>query len=197
MLVSVRSGSPISMPGMMDTILNLGLNEKTVEALSCLCEDERFAWDSYRRFIQMYSSVVMKMNSSLLEVYLEDYKNQKNYSYDSEIQAEEWKKIVQHFKEAILQDTGKLFPEDSWEQLWTAIEAVFKSWNNPRALVYRDMNNSKSDIGTAVNIQAMVFGNRGGIAQQEWFSQGTPPREKKLCLENFLSMPKGRMWLQV
>ena len=191
LLVSVRSGSPISMPGMMDTILNLGLNEKTVEALSCLCEDERFAWDSYRRFIQMYSSVVMKMNSSLLEVYLEDYKNQKNYSYDSEIQAEEWKKIVQHFKEAILQDTGKLFPEDSWEQLWTAIEAVFKSWNNPRALVYRDMNNSKSDIGTAVNIQAMVFGNRGGDCATGVVFTRNPSTGEKALFGEFLVNAQG------
>ena len=162
LLVSVRSGAPVSMPGMMDSILNLGLNEKTVEALAHLCNDERFAWDTYRRFIQMYSSVVMQMNSSLLEVHLEDYKNQKKYSSDSQIKAEEWKQIVPAFKEAILQDTGQLFPEEAWEQLWTAISAVFKSWNNPRAIVYRNMSESPSGImGTAVNIQAMVFGNRG------------------------------------
>ena len=161
LLFSVRSGASVSMPGMMDTILNLGLNENVVGALARLCQDERFAWDTYRRFIQMYSSVVMKMNSSLLEVYLEDYKNQKGYSEDSEIKAEEWKSIVPYFKEAVLQDTGRLFPEDPWEQFWAAVEAVFKSWNNSRALVYRDMNHAQTFLGTAVNIQTMVFGNRG------------------------------------
>ena len=161
LLLSIRSGAAVSMPGMMDTILNLGFSEKGVQALSRLSQDERFAWDTYRRFIQMYSSVVMNMNGSLLEVYLEDYKNQRNYSDDSEIKAEEWKPIVQHFKESILQGTGCLFPEDPWEQFWSAVKAVFNSWNNPRALVYREMNGEKAGLGTAVNIQAMVFGNQG------------------------------------
>ena len=161
LLLSVRSGAPISMPGMMDTILNLGLNKKKVRALGRICEDERFAWDSYRRFIQMYSSVVMNMNTSLLDVYLEDYRNQKKYSYDSELKAKEWQHVVQYFKEAILQNTGQVFPEDPWEQLWAAIQAVFKSWNNPRALVYREKETIQKAKGTAVNVQVMVFGNRG------------------------------------
>lgn len=161
LLLSVRSGAPVSMPGMMDTILNLGLNEKKVRALSHMCQDERFAWDSYRRFIQMYSSVVMKMNASLLEVYLEDFKNQKKYSYDSDINAKEWQCIVQHFKEAILQNTGRIFPEDPWDQLWTAIQAVLKSWNNPRAIIYREKKSTQKAKGTAINVQVMVFGNRG------------------------------------
>ena len=191
LLLSVRSGASVSMPGMMDTILNLGLNENTVKALSRLCDDERFAWDTYRRFIQMHSSVVMKMNSSLLEVYLEDYKNQKHYSEDSNIQAKEWKTIVQHFKEAILQDTGQLFPEDPWEQFWTAIEAVFKSWNNPRALVYRDMNGAQAGLGTAVNVQAMVFGNRGkDCATGVVFTRNPSTGEKNLFGE-FLVNAQG------
>ena len=191
LLVSARSGAPISMPGMMDTILNLGLNEKTVKALGKLCADDRFAWDSYRRFIQMYSSVVMGMNPSLLEVYLEDYKNQKNYSYDSDIQAEEWQSIVQYFKELILQDTGCLFPEDPWEQLWTSISAIFKSWNSPRAIVYRDMNTASNQLGTAVNIQAMVFGNRGkDCATGVVFTRNPSTGEKKLFGE-FLVNAQG------
>ena len=191
LLISARSGAPVSMPGMMDTILNLGLNEKTVKALGQICADDRFAWDSYRRFIQMYSSVVMGMNSSLLEVYLEDYKNQKGYSYDSDIEAKEWKRIVQYFKELILQDTGQLFPEDPWDQLWTSISAVFKSWNSPRALVYRDMNKVQSQIGTAVNIQAMVFGNRGqDCATGVVFTRNPSTGEKSLFGE-FLVNAQG------
>ena len=191
LLISVRSGSPVSMPGMMDTILNLGLNENTVEALGLSCKDERFAWDSYRRFIQMYSSVVMKMNSSLLDVYLEDYKNQKDYSYDSEIKAEEWKKIVQYFEETILQDTGKIFPEDPWEQLWAAISAVFKSWNNPRAFVYRSMNDAHKVLGTAVNIQAMVFGNRGEDCATGVVFTRNPSSGEKALFGEFLINAQG------
>ncbi|MCY4321742.1 MAG: pyruvate, phosphate dikinase [Bdellovibrionaceae bacterium] len=191
LLLSVRSGATISMPGMMDTILNLGLNEHTVKALSELCNDERFAWDNYRRFIQMYSSVVMKMNSSLLEVYLEDYKNQKNYFSDSEISAEEWKQIVYQFKESILQNTGQLFPEDSWEQLWTAISAVFKSWNNPRAVTYRKMNGENSSDGTAVNIQSMVFGNRGNNSATGVVFTRNPSTGEKSLFGEFLQNAQG------
>ena len=191
LLLSVRSGAVLSMPGMMDTILNLGLNEKTVKALAQLCQDERFAWDSYRRFIQMYSSVVMKMNSSLLEVYLEDYKNQYNRLSDSEISAEEWKSIVSYFKEAVLQDTGKVFPEEPWEQLWNAVSAVFRSWNNPRALIYRQMNGAGNEQGTAVNVQAMVFGNRGeDCATGVVFTRNPSTGEKKLFGE-FLQNAQG------
>ena len=191
LLLSVRSGAVVSMPGMMDTILNLGLNENTVKALAELCQNERFAWDSYRRFIQMYSSVVMKMNSSLLEVYLEDYKNQKSYPNDSDISAEEWKQIVPQFKESILQNTGQLFPEDPWEQLWTAISAVFKSWNNPRALVYRNMNGTDSQYGTAVNIQAMVFGNRGNNCATGVVFTRNPSTGEKALFGEFLQNAQG------
>ncbi|MCZ0933031.1 MAG: pyruvate, phosphate dikinase [Oligoflexia bacterium] len=191
LLLSVRSGAAVSMPGMMDTILNLGLNEDAVKALVELCEDERFAWDSYRRFIQMYSAVVMKMNSSLLEVQIEDYKNQKNYSCDSDISAEEWKQIVSQFKESILQNTGQLFPEDPWEQLWTAISAVFNSWNNPRALVYRNRNGTDSRWGTAVNIQAMVFGNRGNNCATGVVFTRNPSTGEKALFGEFLQNAQG------
>ena len=191
LLVSVRSGAPISMPGMMDTILNLGLNSKTVEALSELCQDSRFAWDSYRRFIQMYSNVVMGMNASLLEAYLEDFKNQKSYTRDADMQTEDWKEIVAQFKETILQDTGKVFPEDPWEQLWEAIAAVFKSWNNPRACIYRKMNNETDCMGTAVNVQAMVFGNRGDDCATGVIFTRNPSTGEKSLFGEFLVNAQG------
>ena len=191
LLLSIRSGAAVSMPGMMDTILNLGLNDTTVKVLGDLCQDERFAWDSYRRFIQMYSSVVMKMNSSLLEVHLDDYKKQKSYQFDSDLSAEEWKQLVSSFKEAILQNTGQLFPEDPWEQLWTAIEAVFRSWNNPRALVYRQMNGASSEIGTAVNVQAMVFGNRGEDCATGVVFTRNPSTGEKVMFGEFLQNAQG------
>ena len=161
LLLSVRSGAAASMPGMMDTILNLGLNQKTVEGLSRLSQDPRFAWDSFRRFIQMYSNVALGMNMSVMEVYLDDYKSQNGFSSDTDIPAENWKAIAARFKDMILRDTGHVFPEDPWEQLWQATAAVFRSWNSPRALVYRQKNGAAHGAGTAVNIQAMVFGNRG------------------------------------
>ena len=162
LLVSVRSGAPRSMPGMMDTVLNLGLNEKTLQGLIRHSENPVFAYDTYRRFLQMYSDVVMGMNGSLLEVWLEDYKNQKGYSSDTDMTVKDWQTAVRHFKETILQDTGEVFPEDPMEQLLSAVSAVFKSWNNPRAVTYRQMEGTPHRSGgTAVNIQSMVFGNRG------------------------------------
>ena len=191
LLVSVRSGAPESMPGMMDTILNLGLNEKSTEILGCLCRDGRFAWDSYRRFVQMYSSVVMGMNSSLLDVYLEDYKSQNNRPLDSRISVEEWRAIVSHFKEAILQKTGLLFPEDPWEQLWRAISSVFKSWNSMRARAYREMKSLSEDLGTAVNIQAMVFGNRGESSATGVLFTRNPSTGAKSLFGEFLLNAQG------
>lgn len=161
LLVSVRSGSRASMPGMMDTILNLGLNEKTVEGLAKASNNPRFAWDSYRRFIQMYSNVVMDMNHSLLEVTLEDVKAEKGYTKDTDMKAEDLKKLVTQYKKMILESTGQAFPEDPKQQLWGAITAVFKSWMNNRAITYRRLNDIPESWGTAVNVQAMVFGNMG------------------------------------
>lgn len=161
LLFSVRSGARASMPGMMDTILNLGLNDQTVEGLAKASNNPRFAWDSYRRFIQMYSDVVMGMNSSLLEVTLEDLKEEKHYKLDTEMTVDDLKLLVKKFKEMVLQSTGKQFPTDPWEQLWGAISAVFYSWNTPRAITYRELHDIPAAWGTAVNVQSMVFGNMG------------------------------------
>ncbi len=161
LLVSVRSGARASMPGMMDTILNLGLNEQTVEGLAKSSKNPRFAWDSYRRFIQMYSDVVMGMNASMLEVTLEDLKETKQYKLDTDLTAEDLKVLVKKFKDLVRSSTGQAFPSDPMEQLWGAISAVFKSWNTARAMTYRELHEIPAWWGTAVNIQAMVFGNRG------------------------------------
>lgn len=161
LLVSVRSGARASMPGMMDTILNLGLNDQTVEGLAQASKSPRFAWDSYRRFVTMYSNVVMGMNTSLLEVVMEDLKEDKGYKLDSELTAEDLKSLTLKYKKQILESTGKSFPNDPFEQLWGAIAAVFKSWNSPRAHTYRNLNGYPSSWGTAVNVQSMVFGNMG------------------------------------
>lgn len=161
LLVSVRSGARASMPGMMDTILNLGLNDQTVEGLAKSSNNPRFAWDSYRRFIQMYSDVVMGMNSSLLEVTLEDLKAEKGMHLDTELTADDLKKLVKKFKDLVQQMTGQSFPADPMEQLWGSINAVFKSWNTARAITYRELHDIPAAWGTAVNVQSMVFGNLG------------------------------------
>lgn len=161
LLVSVRSGARASMPGMMDTILNLGLNDQTVEGLAKSSNNPRFAWDSYRRFIQMYSDVVMGMNGSLLEVTLEDLKDEKGYKLDTEMTVEDLKHLTKKFKELVQNTTSKAFPADPWEQLWGAVSAVFLSWNTPRAITYRELHNIPASWGTAVNVQSMVFGNMG------------------------------------
>ncbi len=161
LLVSVRSGSRASMPGMMDTILNLGLNDQTVEGLAQVSGQPRFAWDSYRRFVQMYSNVVMGMNHSLLEVTLEDLKHSKGLKEDSDLAVEDLKALVQAFKKQVQESTGKSFPSDVKEQLWGAIAAVFRSWNTARAVTYREIHGYPDHWGTAVNIQSMVFGNMG------------------------------------
>ncbi len=161
LLVSVRSGARASMPGMMDTILNLGLNDETVNALAQTSGQPRFAWDSYRRFIQMYSNVVMGMNGSLLEVILEDLKEEKGYKLDTDMTVDDLKKLVVKGKDLVKQTTGQNFPNDPWDQLWGAISAVFHSWNTARAITYREIHGIPGDWGTAVNVQSMVFGNRG------------------------------------
>lgn len=161
LLFSVRSGARASMPGMMDTILNLGLNDQTVEGLAKSSNNPRFAWDSYRRFIQMYSDVVMGMNSSLLEVTLEDMKEEKHYKLDTELTVDDLKKLVKKFKELVHQMTGQNFPTEPWEQLWGAVSAVFSSWNTARAITYRELHSIPASWGTAVNVQSMVFGNMG------------------------------------
>ena len=161
LLVSVRSGARVSMPGMMDTVLNLGLNDQTVEGLASASGDERFAWDSYRRFIQMYSDVVLGLDHGAFEEALEIAKEDKGFHLDTELSAEDWKALVAEFKGLVESEWGKPFPQDVHDQLWGAIGAVFGSWQSERAKVYRRLNDIPGGWGTAVNVQAMVFGNMG------------------------------------
>ena len=161
LLVSVRSGSRASMPGMMDTVLNLGINDATAEGLAKKSGDDRFAWDSYRRFIQMYGSVVLGISHDLFEDALDDARDDAGVMEDTELDADALKTLVETYKQLILEETGEVFPEDARTQLWGAIRAVFNSWMNQRAITYRRLNNIPREWGTAVNIQAMVFGNMG------------------------------------
>jgi pyruvate, orthophosphate dikinase len=161
LLVSVRSGSVFSMPGMMDTILNLGMNDETVAGLAALTNNPRFAYDSYRRFIQMFSNVVLDINVYYFEQLLEETREEKGYSTDPEMTAEDWKEVIEGYKGIVKKHTRKVFPQDPKEQLFLAINAVFDSWNNQRAIVYRRLNKIPDHLGTAVNIQSMVFGNMG------------------------------------
>ncbi len=161
LLVSVRSGSRVSMPGMMDTILNLGLNDKTTEALSKKTSNERFAKDSYRRFIQMYANVVMGVESHLFEDMIDNYKLTKGVLSDTELNSNDWDGLIKNFKALISEKTKKNFPQDVYEQLFGAIKAVFLSWESKRAKTYRKLNHIPGDWGTAVNVQCMVFGNMG------------------------------------
>ncbi len=161
LLVSVRSGARASMPGMMDTILNLGLNDTTVQGIIAQSGDERFAYDAYRRFVQMYSDVVMGMEKDILEHLLEQKKDEKQVHLDTDLTAADWRDLVTKFKVKIKETLGKPFPDDPQEQLWGAIGAVFGSWMNQRAITYRRLNNIPADWGTAVNVQSMVFGNMG------------------------------------
>ncbi len=164
LLVAVRSGARASMPGMMDTILNLGLNDRTVLGLARNSNDERFAYDSYRRFIQMYGDVVLGLDHSVFEDILDNFKNLNGLSFDTELDAENWRSIIALYKEAIEDTLGKPFPQDTGEQLWGAIGAVFGSWQNARAVTYRRLHAIPDDWGTAVNVQAMVFGNMGNTS---------------------------------
>ena len=161
LLLSVRSGSRASMPGMMDTILNLGLNNEAVNGLAESTKNERFAFDSYRRFIQMYSDVVLEIDNSLFEDALEDIKIENGYSEDTELTPQNLKDLTETYKKIVLNELNRPFPQDPSEQLWGAISAVFSSWMNNRAITYRKLNNLPSSWGTAVNIQSMVFGNMG------------------------------------
>lgn len=167
LLVSVRSGAPASMPGMMDTILNLGLNDEVVEGLARKTNNPRFAWDSYRRFVQMYGDVVLGMkpenkdDEDPFEVIIADVKKEKNVKLDTELSVEDLQELVRRFKAAVLAQTGKEFPTSAYDQLWGAIFAVFGSWMNERAIIYRKMESIPEEWGTAVNVQAMVYGNMG------------------------------------
>jgi pyruvate,orthophosphate dikinase len=161
LLVSVRSGARASMPGMMDTVLNLGLNDKTAEALARRSGDRRFAYDSYRRFITMYSDVVLGLEHHHFEEILDEHKDRNGYTLDTDLNADDWVKLVHRYKERVEQERGEPFPQEPHEQLWGAIGAVFGSWMNARAITYRRLHNIPESWGTAVNVQAMVFGNMG------------------------------------
>lgn len=191
LLVSVRSGARASMPGMMDTVLNLGMNEKVAESLIRLTENPRFVYDSYRRFIQMFSDVVMELPKVEFEEILDQMKNQRKVQYDADLSADDMKELVGQFKAFYREKMGTVFPEDPKEQLMAAIQAVFRSWNNPRAISYRRMNDIPGSWGTAVNVQSMVYGNMGndsgtGVA----FTRNPATGEKKLFGE-FLINAQG------
>lgn len=188
LLVSVRSGAVTSMPGMMDTILNLGLNDISAEGLAKSTGNERFAYDSYRRFIQMFSDVAMEIPKVRFDNILEDMKEEKGVELDTDLDADDLKLLVEKFKAVYLDEMGSEFPEDPVVQLELAIEAVFKSWNNPRARIYRRINNIPHDLGTAVNVQSMVFGNMGdtsgtGVA----FTRNPATGENKLFGEYLIN----------
>jgi pyruvate, orthophosphate dikinase len=191
LLVSVRSGGRASMPGMMDTVLNLGLNDATAEALAKRSGDPRFAYDSYRRFITMYSDVVLGVEHHNFEELLDDHKEQNGYTLDTDLSAEDWMALVERYKARVREERGEDFPQDPQEQLWGAIGAVFGSWMNQRAITYRRLHNIPESWGTAVNVQAMVFGNMGersatGVA----FTRNPSTGEKKLYGE-FLINAQG------
>jgi pyruvate, orthophosphate dikinase len=191
LLVSVRSGARASMPGMMDTVLNLGLNDETVEAVAKRADDRRFAYDSYRRFITMYSDVVLGVAHHHFEEILEEYKDNSGYVLDTDLDADDWIKLVERYKKRVVEETDKPFPQDPQEQLWGAIGAVFSSWMNQRAITYRRLHGIPEDWGTAVNVQAMVFGNMGetsatGVA----FTRNPSTGEKRLYGE-FLINAQG------
>jgi len=160
LLVSVRSGAKFSMPGMMDTVLNLGLNDKSVAGLATTYKDERFAYDSYRRFISMYGRIVLGLEAHVFDHELEALKERLGAKTDADIPANELKALCEVYKKAVQAHTGKPFPQDPMKQLRGAVEAVFKSWNGPRAIAYRVREKISHELGTAVNVQAMVFGNR-------------------------------------
>src|SRR5207302_5759357 len=161
LLVSVRSGARASMPGMMDTVLNLGLNDATVEALAQQSGDRRFAYDSYRRFITMYSNVVLGIEHHLFEEILDEYKEREGCSLDTDLTADDWNALVRRYKQRVEEERGEPFPQDPRKLLWGAIDAVFGSWMNARAITYRRLHRIPETWGTAVNVQAMVFGNLG------------------------------------
>ena len=191
LLVSVRSGARASMPGMMDTVLNLGLNDETVETLAKKSGDRRFAYDSYRRFITMYSDVVLGVGHEHFEELLDRHKEQQGYTLDTDLSADDWADLVARYKKRVKDELGQDFPQDPHKQLWGAIGAVFGSWMNQRAITYRKLHNIPENWGTAVNVQAMVFGNMGdtsatGVA----FTRNPSTGEKKLYGE-FLINAQG------
>ncbi len=191
LLVSVRSGARVSMPGMMDTVLNLGLTETTVAGLARLTGDPRFAYDSYRRFIQMYSNVVLGVEHALFEEILESEKEDKGLELDTELAAEDLRHIADLYKAQVLKELGQPFPDDVHAQLWGAIGAVFGSWKSPRAKTYRRLHHIPEEWGTAVNVQAMVFGNRGETSATGVAFTRDPSTGEKVLYGEFLVNAQG------
>ncbi len=191
LLVSVRSGAAVSMPGMMDTILNLGLNDETVKVLAEEAEDERFAYDSYRRFIQMYADVVLGIESSMMDNVITQTKRSLDLEYDYEVPADAWKKVIEKFKRIVSQEHEEPFPTDPWEQLKKAVIAVFNSWNTPRAKTYRKINHIPDDLGTAVNVVTMVFGNLGDDCGTGVCFTRNPATGEKVLYGEFLTNAQG------
>lgn len=191
LLVSVRSGARASMPGMMDTVLNLGLNDETVAALAREADDERFAYDSYRRFVQMYGDVVMGVDHDVFEGILEDAKATSGHEQDTDLSADEWRRIIAAYKRAIAAHAGEEFPQEPAKQLWGAIGAVFSSWMNARAITYRKLHGISQEWGTAVNVQAMVFGNMGATSATGVAFTRNPSTGEKALYGEFLVNAQG------
>ncbi len=191
LFVSVRSGSYVSMPGMMDTVLNLGMNDESVRAFASQTKNDRAAWDSYRRFIHMFGDVVMNVPHEKFEECIHNFKETKGKELDTELTAEELKELVEKYKEIVKKEKGKLFPQNAWEQLTMAIDAVFNSWNSARAIAYRRINNLRNDAGTAVNVQAMVFGNMGNDSGTGVSFTRNPGNGKKEHYGEFLVNAQG------
>ena len=191
LLVSVRSGARVSMPGMMDTVLNLGLNDETVQGLAQVSGDERFAWDSYRRFVQMYSDVVLGLDHDAFEEALEIMKEDNGFFSDTEMEAKHWKALVGEYKALVEDQWGKPFPQDVHDQLWGAVSAVFGSWQSERAKVYRRLNDIPAEWGTAVNVQAMVFGNMGDTSATGVAFTRNPSTGENLYYGEFLINAQG------
>lgn len=191
LLVSVRSGAAVSMPGMMDTILNLGLNDETVKALAEETGDERFAYDSYRRFIQMYADVVLGIESSMMDNVITQTKRSLDLEYDYEVPADAWKKVIEKFKRIVSREHEEPFPTDPWEQLKKAVVAVFNSWNTPRAKTYRKINHIPDNLGTAVNVVTMVFGNLGDDCGTGVCFTRNPATGEKVLYGEFLKNAQG------
>lgn len=191
LLVSVRSGAPISMPGMMDTILNLGLTDTSVEGLAAKTGNERFAWDCYRRFIQMFGDVAMKVPGEKFERALEELKEERGATLDTDLDAEALKELVRRFKAIYRESVGEDFPQDPYAQLFAAVRAVFASWNNERAKVYRRLNKIPDDLGTAVNIQTMVFGNMGNTSGTGVAFTRNPSTGEKVLYGEYLVNAQG------
>ncbi len=191
LLLSVRSGAKFSMPGMMDTILNLGLNDQTVESITPLSSSARFAWDSYRRFIAMYGSVVLEISKDSFEDLLEDLKDELKIESDAEFTVDDLKKLAEQFKALVLTRSGKPFPQDTKEQLKGSVEAVFRSWNNSRAIYYRNLNKIDHNLGTAVNVQSMVFGNFDDTSATGVCFTRNPSTGEKLLYGEYLVNAQG------